>query len=168
MQRSPSPAASACSSYTAGGSSRRSGEKSMQKAKRKTPQAFGGMAARNQESREDWQWAVAQIEQQMDQASLSNAAGLAAPSQQAREPSGSGAPSQPTLDKQLLPSAATPPRVPPAAACVSVFESVGCCATIRQLGLLGPALQGPRLRCGRSQRPSSDERSQCANECSHE
>ena len=63
----------------------------MQKAKRKTPQAFGGMAARNQESREDWQWAVAQIEQQLDQASLSDAAGLAAPSQQAREPSGSGA-----------------------------------------------------------------------------
>ena len=125
MQRSPSPAASACSSYTSGGSSRRSGEKSMQKAKRKTPQAFGGMASRNPESREDWQWAVAQIEQQMDQASLSNAAGLAAPSQQAREPSGSGAPSQPTLDKQLLPSAATPPRAPPAAACVSVLRVQG-------------------------------------------
>ena len=120
MQRSPSPAASACSSYNSGGSSRRTGEKSMQKAKRKTPQAFGGMASRDQESREDWRWAVAQIEQHLDQASVSGAARLA--SQQAREPSGSGAPSQPTLDKQLLPSAATPPRAPPAAACVSVLR----------------------------------------------
>jgi hypothetical protein len=79
------------------------------------------MASRDQESREDWRWAVAQIEQHLDQASVSGAAGLAAPSQQAREPSGSGAPSQPTLDKQLLLSAATPPRALPAAACVSVL-----------------------------------------------
>ena len=98
------------------------GDKSMQKTKRKPPpQAYGGMASRSQENKEDWRWAVAQIEQELDGADRSGIAGLAAPSQQARESSGSGAPSQPTLDERLL-SAATPPRAPPAAAYVSVLN----------------------------------------------
>ena len=109
MQRSPSPAASACSSHTAGGSSRRSGDKSMQKTKRKPP-AFGGMATRSDENKEDWRWAVAQIEQQIDGAGASGIAGLA------------GAPSQPTLDDRMQQLGVTPPRAPPAAACVSALS----------------------------------------------
>jgi hypothetical protein len=155
MQRSPSPSASACSSHSAGGNSRRMGDRSMQKAKRKpphSPQAFGGMATRSQENKEDWRWAVAQIEQQLDAAGPSGVAGLAATSQQARESSGSGAPSQQTIDERLL-SAATPPRAPPAAAYVSVLDVPVVVLQLACLASWGWLSPGTWLRCGREGRP---------------
>ena len=74
QERSPSPAPSTGSSL--------SGVK--QKTKRKA-QAFGGVASRDENAREDWRWAVAQIEQQIDGAGPSDISQLALASQQARE-----------------------------------------------------------------------------------
>ena len=110
MQRPPSPVASTGStpSGTAGAKPRRLGDKLsgvMQKSKRKV-QAIGGVATPGGYQQENWQWAVAQIEQQIDGARYPRAPGAALASEPPqREHLLSGSP--PRLDAHKLTQAQT-------------------------------------------------------------